>query len=460
MVFFGGRIVASAPRSRTRRIWLEPNVLRSPSRCSWRMSKRVTASKQSLDSGTEYELRRFIPFRHKTCLLLVFWQRWCAQPQPGQRAQLESNRIGLQQPVTALGLQRVLQAQGQEICTFLHIERHNFGSQILPPKMMKNDERWWKAQRLKAQSWSTTLRCLQEPLWTLVLTSTSSISSTQDRFTAFHCKFCWGKGRTPLWPPSKVTNFLQEEYIEYIRMYIPKKTNNNAAPMECCKRSKEHTELVEFGRFLLPSSSEWRPVLANHAHVKSRSIMSPPDFRPPSTVDVISVMWKYELLAKAGKHPKPLQAWATQTCHCQGLRNLTLQNKDRITRSKCRKSNHCAHGLSRTIRLQKGNAALTALQQLYKHWNQRSFYIILHCINHCILHCIHVKIAGATSSSAVAKRAGDLDCKVVIQLWHRHRLLWQNLRDPPCQWGTAYRLQVLLNQQCQIWITKMPWKMI
>lgn len=84
------------------------------------------------------------------------------------------------------------------------------------------------------------------------------------------------------------------------------------------------------------------------------------------------------------KHPKPLQAWATQTYHCQGLRNLTLQNKDRITRSKCRKSNHGAHGLSRTIRLQKGNAALTALQQPESNTEIRdpftSFYIIFYIV--------------------------------------------------------------------------------
>ena len=89
-------------------------------------------------------------------------------------------------------------------------------------KMMKNDERWWKAQRIsKAQSSKLVYDSTMPPGTTLdlgidihIIKDHQGPSSTQDRFTAFHCTFCWGKGRTPLWPPSKVTNFLQEEYID------------------------------------------------------------------------------------------------------------------------------------------------------------------------------------------------------------------------------------------------------
>ena len=155
------------------RISLEPNVLRSRSRYGIGMSCHHVEV-NSIGNGileSETEMLKCYEILHiKTVASWLFGRSGVHNL---------SRAVGLVESTsTALGLQRILQPQGQEICTLLgkwgkqiQNDPKGTGSQILPPKMMKDDD--------KGQSWSTTLRCLQEPLWTLVLTSTSS--TTKDR---------------------------------------------------------------------------------------------------------------------------------------------------------------------------------------------------------------------------------------------------------------------------------------
>ena len=437
LVFFGGRIMASAPQSwefhLSQMYWGRGRDMASA--CLVTMSKSTALGtefwnpKRRCWNAMKYCTSKRSPLGFLAEVVYTTWvelSAWSNQLQLLLGSSESFNRKAKKSaPSWGNGENRSKMIQKAQVHKFSH-------------------QRWWKMMtkvRVGLRLYDASRNHFGPWYWH---PRHPRLKTAWSKFVADSCLqvWCWARGalrcgRRQKWPTSSSSKYSKrrEEYIEYIGMHILKKTKSNCVRRQQKKvaQGQRNTQNIEFGR-LLPSCSEWLPV----ARQPCSSQASPAWLQTPRP---------------GGCHKCDVEVWTpgenSKTSSSFG--SVTV----RIAFCKMRIGLLGVQKIKtqwpRTIRIYqaKWNAALTALQTL----KSERFWIILNCV--------HLKIAGTTSSSAVAKRAGDL-CKVTcVLLWHlrhiRHRL-----RNAKSERSTLPVGHCVLaagpTSQRQIWILK-TWKM-